>query len=144
MSAYDKTFEWIDFPQGRVRCTGGGANREEPKEVFAVELYGQTYYGQIKRQFSSNGNDYNLEVVSFGWPKDGWFGAEPDPESCAAFTLKNLETIKILLCQTVQIWRSFDNDDRPIFLNESSKSHFMGQVLFRDRWALAQDEGIAS
>jgi len=138
MSAYEKTFAWIDFPEGRVRYTGGAANREEPKEAFAIELRGQVYYGQIKEQFSPNGNDYNLEIVSFGWPENGWFGIEPNPKICTAFTFKEIKTIQTLLYKAIQIWRQLEH--RPIFLSESMKSHFMGEIMFRDGWVLVKDE----
>jgi len=140
MSAYDKTFEWIDFPQGRVRYAGGAANREEPREAFAVDLHGQIYYGEIKKAFLPDRHNYNLEIISFGWLENGWYGILPEPELCAAFVPKDLETVQTLLCQAVEEWRKLE--DRPF--TEYSDSHFMGDVLFRDGWALIKDEGAAS
>jgi hypothetical protein len=109
-----------------------------------VEFHKQVYYGEIKSKFSPSGNNYNLEIVSFGWPKDGWFGIEPDPKICATFLLKDLEIVQIILCQSVRIWYDLEKRERPSFLNESSQSRFMGEVLFSNGWALVMDEGLIS
>jgi hypothetical protein len=136
---FRKTFEWIDFPQGRVRYAGGKRGRDEPPiETFAVEMHGGIYYGEISELFLSDGNRYNLQIVSFGWLKPDWFGIEPSPEYCAAFTCEELGEVQALLCQAVPVWRSLD--DRPPFLTEYFHAHFMGEIVFKDGWALIKDE----
>lgn len=140
MGNYKETFEWIDFPQGRVRYAGGRRGKEEPAiETFAVEVYGRIYYGEIRRSFLVDRNNYNLEVISFGWLTHDWYGTEPDSRYCAAFTINELGEVQALLCQAVPVWRSFDA--RPPFLTEYVTAHFMGEVIFRDGWALTRDEG---
>jgi len=135
MGGYSKTFEWIDFPQGRVRYAGGRRGREDPSiETFAVEIRGAVYYGEVCEVFSLEQNDYSLEVVSFGWMKHDWLGVEPDPEYCASFSLDDLSDVQSLLCETVPIWRSLE--DRPAILYESIQTHFTGKIVFRDGWAL--------
>ncbi|WP_090052631.1 hypothetical protein [Luteibacter sp. 329MFSha] len=136
---YSKTFEWIEFPQGRVRYAGGRRGRDEPPmETFAIELYDRVYYGEICESLLADGNRYNLMIVSFGWTKHEWRGIEPNPRDCATFTPRELEKVQALLCQAVQVWRGLD--DRPPFLTEYFESRFMGEVIFQDGWALIRDE----
>jgi len=136
---YSKTFEWIEFPQGRVRYAGGRRGRDEPPiDTFAVELRGRVYYGEITQLHLADGNRYNLEIVSFGWTKHDWLGTEPNAKYCAAFTVKDLEEVQAILCQAVPVWRSLE--DRPSLLSEFFEARFMGELIFRDGWALIRDE----
>ena len=140
MGNYSKTFEWINFPQGRVRYAGGRRGRDEPPiQTFAVELHGCVYYGEIASLFLADGNRYNLEIVSFGWKKHEWFGTEPDPRYCAIFTENELAQVQWLLCQTIPVWRGLE--DRPSSLTEYFEARFMGDLLFREGWALLRGEG---
>lgn len=139
-NSYQEAFEWIEFPQGRVRYAGGSKGRDEPPiETFAIELHGQVRYGEIKKSFLSNRHDYNLEVVSFGWSKQEWYGSVPVPGQCSVLFANDLETVQALLCEAVQVWRTFST--RPFFLTEYPDSHFRGDVLFRDGWALTTVQG---
>jgi len=139
MGAYSKTFDWFDFPEGRIRYAGGRRGRDEPPiHIFAVEIYGWIYYGEIRKIFLADGNNYNLEIVSFGWMRDEWFGTEPNPPFCSAFTLKELGEVRALICQVVPLWRELE--DRPIVLTEYVDSHFMGDIFLREGWALIKDD----
>ncbi len=139
MGDYSKTFEWIDFPQGRVRYAGGRRGRDEPPiETFAVEIDARVYYGEIREVFPPEQNHYSLEVVSFGWLQHDWSGVEPHPEYCASFTLNVLSDVQSLLCKVVPIWRSLE--DRPAILYESFQTRFTGDIFFRDGWALVRDD----
>jgi hypothetical protein len=136
---YSKTFEWIDFPQGRVRYAGGRRGRDEPPiDTFAIEIHGRVYYGQIQELFLPDRCSYNLEVVSFGWLKHDWLGSKPDPKHCAAFTLNGLSEVQALICQVVPVWRNLE--DRPAILYESAQTHFAGEIIFRDGWALLTED----
>lgn len=143
MGEYSDTFDWIDFPQGRVRYAGGSKGRDEPRiDTFAVDIYGHTYYGEIRQLFLPDRNNYNVEIVSFGWPKGDWFGTEPDPRQCAAFTANELLDVQKLIGRVVPAWRKLAQ--RPFVLRESSRSHFMGDIFFRDGWALIKADEDAS
>ncbi|MDR6938326.1 hypothetical protein [Luteibacter sp. 3190] len=138
MSQYSGTFDWIDFPGGRVRYAGGSKGRDEPPiTIFSVELNGRVFFGEFGRSFLANDNDYNIEVVSFGWLDREWFGTEPDPKHCTAFRLAELGDVQSLICQAVPVWRSLE--DRPSIVREYSDSHFGGEILFRKGWALVAD-----
>jgi hypothetical protein len=141
MYEHREPFHWIDLPQGRARYGGSKRGRDEsPIETFAVEIFDRTYYGELKKLFFSDGNNYNIEIVSFGWLKHDWFGTEPDPRHCAAFTLKELADVQSLICQMISAWRLLE--ERPFVIDESAQSRFMDEILFRNAWALLKvDEG---
>jgi len=142
MGDYSKTFEWIDLPQGRVRYVGEKRGREEPPiDVFSVCVHGWTYFGELRRIYLSDRNHYDLEIVSFGWLTEDWFGTEPDPAFCASFTEKQLGDVQILVSQAVSNWYAMD--DRPAILFKSSKSGFSGDIHFASGWALLKDVGDA-
>jgi len=135
MDKYTKTFDWIDFPQGRVRYAGGKRGRDEaPIHTFALEMHGRIFYGEIGELFREGGNDYDLEIISFGWLRHDWLGTEPDARYCASFALNELQEVQVLLCQAVVAWRNLDV--RPVILTEYGSARFMGEVVFRDGWAL--------
>lgn len=139
MGDYDDTFEWIDFPQGQVRYAGGSKGRDEPPiTIFSVVLNGRVYYGEFRRWFLENDNDYNIEVISFGWLEREWLGTEPNPKHCAQFSSRELGDVQSLVCQAVPVWRSLE--DRPSIVREYADSHFMGEVIFRNGWALISEE----
>lgn len=136
--SYEKTFEWLDFPEGRIRYAGGRRGRDEPPiTTFSVELSGKTYFGEFRRCFLPDGNNYDIEVISFGWRQHDWPGTEPHPKYCAAFTPEEIGHVQSLICQAVTVWRSLK--DRPSIVREYSDSRFSGEVAFRDGWALVRD-----
>jgi len=139
MGDYSKTFEWIDFPQGRIRYAGGSRGRDEaPIQTFAVEIGGHIYYGQIDDVLSPDQRSYRLEVVSFGWLEKEWSGTSPDPRHCAAFAAEELEQIQLLLSQGVTVWCGLE--ERPSFLFRSTKASFSGEITFGYGWALIKDD----
>lgn len=134
-NSYQEAFEWIQFSKGRVRYAGGSKGRDEPPiETFAIELNERVHYGEIKVVFLPNGYDFNLEVVSFGWPGKEWSGSVPVPGQCASFSLEDLETVQTLICEAVEVWRTFPT--RPFILTEDPAAAFQGDVFFRPGWAL--------
>lgn len=137
MSDYSKTFEWVAFPEGRIRYAGSARGRDEPPiETFAVEISGSVHYGEIKRIFLPDGKSYGIEIVSFGWLTKNWPGVEPDPRLASSFTTRQLADVQSLICRAVAVWDGFD--DKPFFLF-STKSHFNGSIEFLEGWALIKD-----
>ena len=137
MGAYSKTFEWIEFPQGRVRYVGGARGRDEPPiNVFAVEIRNSIYHGEIKRNFFLDGARFDVEIVSFGWLKEDWYGTVPVPGYCASFAASQLNDVQALICRAVAIWDRMEK--KPSFLS-STKSRFTGDVAFREGWALVEE-----
>ena len=53
MSAHEKTFDWMQFPEGRARFSGEVRGWDElGHETFALELRGKEYFGEIKKFIS--------------------------------------------------------------------------------------------
>lgn len=138
MGDYNKTCDWIDFPEGRIRYAGDARGRDEPPiETFAVEISGSVYYGEIKRIFSPNEKSYDIGIVSFGWPTKDWTGVEPDPRFASSFTAHQLADVQSLVCQAIPVWDALKI--KPSFLF-STKSCFSGEILFHQDWALLKED----
>ncbi|MDR6936297.1 hypothetical protein [Luteibacter sp. 3190] len=138
MGDYSKTFDWIEFPEGRVRYVGQKRGREEPPiDVFSVNIQGWTYFGEIRRSYLADRNHYDLEVASFGWLHDDWFGTEPDPAYCASFSVEQLAGVQRAVVQAVAVWYAMNK--RPALLYTSEKSGFTGDIRFLGGWALLKD-----
>ncbi|HZF97331.1 MAG TPA: hypothetical protein VEY92_03630 [Pseudoxanthomonas sp.] len=137
MTSPDPTFfDWVELLGFRARFSGcvRGAD-EQGHHIFSVEVNGREYFGEIQRAFLPNGNDYNIEVVSFGYGKTEDFGI-PMLDACQAFTLEEISTIQALVGKLIEAGRRFKRS----LLTEYPNAHFMGQVIFRDGWVLARDE----
>jgi hypothetical protein len=143
MDSHKSPFDWVQFPEGRARFSGGvrGIVDEQRHETFAVLVDGAEYFGEIQRAFLPNNNDYNIEVVSFGYGSDGSVGM-PMLGTCQIFTAEEISTVQTLIVQLIAAGTHFS--DKPSLLNEYPNAHFMGEVGFRDGWALVKDDGAAS
>ncbi|WP_428682097.1 hypothetical protein [Reyranella sp.] len=66
----DPYFLLVQTGDGKIRF--GGIERGPdgvPREIFAIQLPGRTpMYGEWTQKFASNGNDFDVEIVSFGFP----------------------------------------------------------------------------
>ncbi|QNH16049.1 hypothetical protein HEP74_01174 [Xanthomonas sp. SS] len=136
------TFEWVQFPEGRARFSGlvRGIMDEQGHETFAVEVDGEEYFGEVKNVFLPNGNDYNIEIVSFGYGRRGDIGMPMQGRTCRVFTATQASDIQALTVQLIAAGIQFS--DRPSLLTEYPNAHFMGQVSFSKDWALVKDDRI--
>ncbi len=142
MGAYDETFEWVDLPEGRARFSGGIRGIDEQgHETFAIEVEGSECFGEIQRAFLPNNNDYNIEVVTFGYTAKSSFGM-PMLAACRTFTTVEIGIIQSLVVGLIAAGTRFV--DRPHLLKEYPNARFMGEVLFKDGWILLKDEEVAS
>jgi len=135
------TFDWLDFGQGRARFSGSirGAD-ERGHETFAVEANGAEYFGEIDRAFLLNGNDYNMEIVSFGYTDKEYVSA-PFPSARAKFTPADLEVMQLLICSLIEAVSKAA--EKPYIMGEYADAHFMGKVIFREGWALVLSTSAA-
>ena len=141
MAYYEKTFEWQQFPEGRARFVGGIRGWDERGHyVYAVELQGRVVYGEIVRTFLANHNDYNIEVVSFGYGMEENVGI-PEPTSRGAYTRAELETVRSLIVQLIRAGQHFD--DKPVLLVEYPDAHFQGKIVFREGWTNLRQETVS-
>lgn len=138
MNRYDKTFEWQQFAEGRARFSGGiRGGDERGYDTFAVDIDGDVRYGEIDNIFLPNHNDFNIQVVSFGYGMQGNVG-NPHPNARGAYTEAELRIVRTLVVQLVQAGLSFQ--DRPTVLTEYPNAHFQGKVVFREGWANLRTE----
>lgn len=139
MAFYEKTFEWLQFPEGKVRFAGGIRGWDERGyDTFAVELDGEVVYGEIARTFLPNHNDFNVQVVSFGYGMRENVGilneGGPGPYAQGIFPPAYLQRVQSLVVQLIRAGLSFE--DRPVPLTEYSTAHFQGKVIFPKGWAV--------
>ncbi|MEH6417185.1 hypothetical protein [Pseudomonas sp. CGJS7] len=141
MESYEPPFQWVQFPQGRARFSGGvrGAD-EQGHETFAVEVDGEERFGEIVRAFLPNNNDFNIEVLSFGYALDRDIGA-PMIGACRVFSAAQIADVHALIVQLIAAGARWD--DRPALLMEYPTARFMGETLFADGWALVEAEETA-
>lgn len=139
MNRYDQTFEWQQFPEGRA-CFSGGIRGwdERGYDTFAVDIDGQIVYGEIARIFLPNHNDYNIEVVSFGYGMRESVGLRnedgPGPYAQGIFSPAYLEYVQSLVVQLIRAGLRLE--DRPAVLTEYPDAHFQGKVIFPVGWAV--------
>lgn len=131
---HEKTFEWVQFPEGRARFAGMQRGWDERgHKTFALELRGNEYYGEISRLYLDNQNDYNLTIDSFGYGRGEDVGM-PAPEAREAFTPDEENAARLLVVQLIDAGLKFE--DPPTVLDQTNTSHFMGKIFFNDGWML--------
>lgn len=137
--AHEKIFEWQQFPGGRARFAGGIRGWDERGyDTFAVELEGEVVYGEIAPAFLPNHNDFNVEVVSFGYGMRENVGilneGGPGPYAQGIFPPAYLQRVQSLVVQLVKTGLRFQV--RPTILTEFPNAHFQGKVIFPAGWAV--------
>jgi hypothetical protein len=143
MGEYSNTFDWVQFPEGRARFAGGTRGWDERgHETFAVDVDGVEYFGEIRHAFLPNGNDFNIEIVSFGY-RDEIYAGSPPPHD--PFTADELKVVQSLILQLIRSGLHRADEDKPLVLDEDPGSRFMGKVIFREGWATERrgNEGVA-
>lgn len=128
MSSFDKTFDWVGFPEGRARFCGMQRGWDERgRVIFAIEIGGTVRYVEIDQLFLENGNDYNIEVPAFGYRRAEEVGL---PDARDAISADDLQVTQALVVQLVRAGLGFE--DPPNILAQSGTSRFMGKVIFRE------------
>lgn len=139
MSAHEKTFDWMQFPEGRARFSGEVRGWDElGHETFALELRGKEYFGEIKNLFLENHDDYNIVIDAFGY---GWEKEVGMPGTGAreVFTASESTVARALVVGLIQA--GFELEDPPFFLEPPS--NFMGEINFKDDWMLVAPTSVA-
>lgn len=126
------TFDWVEFPEGRARFSGIRRGWDEQgRHTFSIELRGAEYFGQIKRNFPKNDDDYEVAIDAFGYGLGETVGM-PGPGVREVFTADEVAIAKALVIGLVQAGVTFD-EPPSVFLPESI-AHFTGDVLFEEGW----------
>ena len=126
-------FDWIEGNGIRGRYAAGTRGWDERGyDTFEIEIGGKSFFGQIASAFLENGNDFNVEIVSFGFRRQMHVGGSLDYESEWSFqSAQNIFNFVVLM-----IKKFLEFKKRPIPLKETGKSIFMGDIIFRAGWIL--------
>ncbi|GLQ99384.1 hypothetical protein [Dyella mobilis] len=124
-------YDWVDFEDGRARFSGGIRGWDELRhETFCVELNGESRYGEAITVFEQEGDNFGLEIISFGYRLAGDAGmpaSSRDPVSVV-----DIEKIKVMVAQLIDIVAQCDHP--PFVLSRGITSRFTGKVAFQDGW----------
>lgn len=138
MGAHD----WVDFKEGRARFSGGIRGWDEiGHQTFAVELDGRSLHGEVRKNFLPDGENFNIQIISFGYfSKDDV--AMPRPgQSSAVFSATGAEKAESLILQLVAYASELDeSEQRPFVMSVTEKSHFMGRVFFSEDWIFISED----
>ena len=109
---------------------------EEPRDAYRVELLDRpTMYGEWRTKFADNGNDFNVEIVSFGYLRESHLGSTyllHREKFYAAERDVLEEMIRALFA---------DKSARALIVPFSSlKGRFLGGVNFAPGWILSNDQ----
>ena len=132
MIAYGETFDWVQFPEGLARFAGTfRCWDEQGRKTFALYLHGNEYFGEIKRTYLENHNDYNIVIDAFGYGRGEDVGM-PGTGAREVFTSDEEAIARFLVVRLIQAGLKFD--DPPTILDQTESSHFIGGITFLDRW----------
>lgn len=136
------SFDWQDLPSGRARFAGlvRGAD-QTGHDAFAVWMDGQALFGEIQRAFLPDGNDFNIEVVAFGYRLDRNLGM-PMLGIAHVFAASEVERLQQVIRELVAAGAAWER--RPRLLVDYPGARFQGQVLFKEGWILVSDDGTRS
>jgi hypothetical protein len=139
-----KAFDWFESPEGRARFSGSIAGYvfsvdERPHETFCVEVNGLDFFGEIHKIFDENGNNYNIEILSFGYKNKEDAGAPVDENWTVAFTKLQIEWIANIIRQLISVASKIDD---PPFVLRRAKELFLGNVIFKNGWVRIIDSTI--
>jgi hypothetical protein len=126
-------FDWVVFDKGQARFCGGQRNTLDDsgsRETLAVQLNGRKpYYGQYRTPYELDKTHYNVEVLSFGYPRQDSVGL-PAPTARALFTPDEIKNIAALIAA---LMRSDIEKPAPM----QNRERFLGGISFREGWIRA-------
>ncbi|MCC7633787.1 hypothetical protein [Stenotrophomonas rhizophila] len=129
------TFDWVEFPEGRARFSGIRRGWDEQgRHTFSIELRGAEYFGQIKRNFPKNDDDYEVAIDAFGYGLGETVGM-PGPGVRDVFTADEVVIAKALVTGLVQA--GFEFVEPPSIFLVRNIANFTGRILFDEDWVLA-------
>jgi hypothetical protein len=102
-----------------------------------LEIRGHEYFGEIKRSYLDNQNDYNIVIDAFGYGRGEDVGM-PGTDVRGVFTHEEEINARSLVLQLVQAGLEFE--DPPTVLDQTETSHFMGKVIFQNGWMLVESD----
>jgi hypothetical protein len=136
VSNHKNTFDWLTFPEGRARFSGERRGWDEiGHETFAVDLHGNEYFGEIKRSYLKNENDYNIVIDYFGYGRGEDVGMHGN-DVREIFSPEDEVMSRALIASLIEAGLDFERPPFPLIQTEVS--HYMGQLTFQDGWILVR------
>lgn len=139
MEIHDPPFDWVQFPEGCARFSGGLRGVDElGHETLAVEIGGHAFFGEIRRVWPDN-HHFNLDVVSFGHHMRDNVGMPMSRTSpfISKFPVAELDRVQILVTKLVKVF--VHREKRPFVMSMQDEGDFLGKVFFAEGWALAKE-----
>ncbi|CUJ38200.1 hypothetical protein [Achromobacter sp. 2789STDY5608621] len=135
MDIYERTFDWVPAAEGRARFAGGIRGWDERgHDTYAVEVDGKVMYGEIARTFLPNQNDFNIQIVSFGYGVREHVGmprpAGHDSHARGVSDGETLQRVQSVLARLILAGLCFE--DRPRVLLEYPHARFQGRLIFAE------------
>ena len=105
---------------------------ESPQHAFSIEISGQpALYGVWRTKYDTNGIDFGVEVICFGWASIYSIG-NPDATTRRVFSHSQAAVIKGLVLTLFENGRVRSE----VFPFSANPSGFCGRVGFEDNWIL--------
>jgi hypothetical protein len=126
----------VTLPTGRAAFESmiRGWN-EEPRHAFSVELAGQqTLYGIWRPVFAENGNDFDVEIVGFGWASRYSIG-HPNQITRTKLSSAQFISVRELI---ISLFESI-YARREIVPFSSKVAKFLDGIEFQKDWVLVKD-----
>jgi len=107
-----------------------GTKEEFPHDLIIIHLPGWTQlFGEWQRKFADNGNDFDVEILGFGYISADIVGS---PEPAHRFTFSKVERERIEMLARALF---ADTEARAQqWQLRGAHGHFMGNVIFAPGW----------
>lgn len=128
--------DWIDLNGGRARFSGLSLGVDElAHDTFQIEVQSKpALYGEYRAAWANNENDFDIEIVSFGFATDRNVGND-HPDARHRFSWGECENIERL---TICLITS-DGAQKGLPLFSSTKGRFLGRVKFAPGWIVLNE-----
>ncbi|MFG1400193.1 hypothetical protein [Roseixanthobacter pseudopolyaromaticivorans] len=130
-------FDWVSFENGKA-CYAGAVRGGDDSghDTFGIEFSnGRVFYGEFKRLFLENKNDYDLIIISFGYV-DRRNVANKTPGARVQFSIDDEILVKNLISNLFFDGRP--NEDKPYPLKIRGIERFTGKLLFSNECILSK------
>lgn len=129
-SIYDDYFRVVETTAGKVRFGGTERGTDElPREVFAAQLTDRpVMYGEWRQKFGANGDDFNVEIISFGYPSSYSVAGEAGKESFARTEMAAIEEL------VAALFASADAKSQLAAFSPYRRGAFLGKIRFLPGW----------
>jgi hypothetical protein len=129
----------LDLPAGKIRFAGGVRGVDEAgHDAFELSLSGApALYGEWRPIFSENGNNFNVEIVNFGYTSRDNLG-NPHPDARRKFSAHDVSSIRGLI---EALFASEEARARVApFSSKKNPRGYLGRVIFRPGWIHGEAE----